>query len=150
MQLGYDKSLFLVAFDHRSSFSRGLFDASEPLPPGVAARIADTKDVIFEGFERSISRGAPRQLCGVLVDEQFGAAVARKARTRGYLLAMPVEMSGQREFELQYGDDFEQHIDAFDPAFCKVLVRYNAEGDRALNQRQAGKLARLSEWLHGH
>ncbi len=151
MHLGYDKSLFIAAFDHRSSFSRGLFGVSgQPLPPDVLARIADTKEVIFEAFERAIARGAPPTLCGVLVDEQFGATVARKAKARDFLLAMPVEESGQPEFQFQYGEEFGRHIDAFDPDFCKVLVRYNAEGDRALNQRQTEKLARLSDWLHTH
>jgi 5-dehydro-2-deoxygluconokinase len=36
----------------------------------------------------------------------------------------------------------------FDPDFTKVLVRYNAEGDRDLNRRQTQKLAALSDWLH--
>jgi myo-inositol catabolism protein IolC len=148
MKLGYDESLFLVAFDHRSSFSRGLFGASEPLTPEIAAKVADTKEVIFEAFEQAVARGAPRKACGVLVDEQFGAAVARKAKASGFLLAMPVEKSGQREFQFQYGEDFGRHIEAFDPDFCKVLVRYNPESDRALNARQAEKLARLSDWLH--
>jgi myo-inositol catabolism protein IolC len=150
MKVGYGESLFLVAFDHRSSFSRGLFGASEPLPAGITARIADTKEVIFEAFERAIARGAPQRQCGILVDEQFGASVARKAKARGFLLAMPVEQSGQREFQLQYGQEFGLHIEAFDPDFCKVLVRYNPEGDRTLNARQAQKLATLSEWLHAH
>jgi myo-inositol catabolism protein IolC len=150
MSLGYDKSLFLVAFDHRSSFSRVLFGASEPLPSGVVARISDAKELIFEAVERSVARGAPRAPCGILVDEKFGASVAHKAKARDFLLAMPVEKSGQLEFQLQYGEDFARHIDAFDPDFCKVLVRYNPEGDRALNQRQTVKLARLSEWLHAH
>jgi len=36
----------------------------------------------------------------------------------------------------------------FDPTFCKVLVRYNPEGDRELNRRQAARLRHLSEYLH--
>jgi 5-dehydro-2-deoxygluconokinase len=36
----------------------------------------------------------------------------------------------------------------FRPTFCKVLVRYNPEGDKDLNQRQAGRLKRLSDYLH--
>jgi len=150
MNIGYGESLFLAAFDHRSSFSRGLFGASEPLPPGVADKIADAKELIFEAFERAIARGAPPELCGVLVDEQFGATVARKAKARRFLLAMPVEQSGQREFRLQYGAEFGRHIEAFDPDFCKVLVRYNPEDDRAMNQRQTERLAQLSDWLHAH
>jgi myo-inositol catabolism protein IolC len=61
---------------------------------------------------------------------------------------MPVEKSGQAEFDFEYGAEFGQHIESFDPAFSKVLVRYDADGDRALNQRQTAKLAGLSEWLH--
>jgi myo-inositol catabolism protein IolC len=148
--LGYDKQLYLVAFDHRSSFSKGLFGATEPVSPEVQARISDTKDVIFEAFQQAVAEGAPRQLSGVLVDEQFGAAVARKAKASGTLLAMPVERSGQAEFQLEYGEDFGRHIEAFDPDFSKVLVRYNPEGDRELNLRQTRTLARLSEWLHAH
>ncbi len=62
---------------------------------------------------------------------------------------MPAERSGQAEFELQYGEDFASHIEAFDPTFTKVLVRYNPEGDAALNARQAARLAQLGGWLHG-
>jgi myo-inositol catabolism protein IolC len=148
MNFGYDESLFLVACDHRSSFSRGLFGASEPVPPAVAARVADAKHLVFEAFERAVTDGAPADRCGILIDEEFGADVARRAKARGFLLAMPLEQSGQREFSLQYGDDFGRHVDAFDPDFCKVLVRYNPEDDRALNQRQTVQLGRLSEWLH--
>jgi myo-inositol catabolism protein IolC len=148
MNLGYDESLFLVAFDHRSSFSRGIFGATEPLPSDVIAKVTDTKNLIFEAFERAIAQGAPRTKCGILVDEHFGAGVARKAKAGGFLLAMPVERSGQREFQFEYGAEFGRHIESFDPAFCKVLVRYNPEGDRALNQRQTVKLAELSDWLH--
>ena len=60
---------------------------------------------------------------------------------------MPVERSGQEEFEFQYGDDFGAHIEAFDPTFTKVLVRYNPDGDPDLNRRQTERLARLSHWL---
>jgi len=42
------------------------------------------------------------------------------------------------------------HIEAFDPAFSKVLVRYNTEGDREMNERQAARLKRLGEWLHAN
>jgi myo-inositol catabolism protein IolC len=61
---------------------------------------------------------------------------------------MPVERSGQQEFEFQYGEDFGTHIEAFDPTFSKVLVRYNPAGDPALNARQTERLAMLSDWLH--
>ena len=65
-------------------------------------------------------------------------------------LAMPVEKSGQTEFDFQYGDEFGDHIERFDPDFVKVLVRYNPDGDPDLNRRQAERLARLSDWLAEH
>jgi 5-dehydro-2-deoxygluconokinase len=87
---------------------------------------------------------------GALVDEQFGADIARKAKADGITLAMPVEKSGQDEFDFEYGEDFGAHIEEFDPSFSKVLVRYNPEGDRAMNERQTARLKRLGDWLHEH
>src|SRR5262249_45418882 len=84
----------------------------------------------------------------ILVDAQYGPDIAREAKAGGYVLAMPVEKSGQAEFEFEYGDEFGEKIEEFDPDFSKVLVRYNPEGDRELNQRQTVKLRHLSEWLH--
>ena len=63
---------------------------------------------------------------------------------------MPVEKSGQNEFDFEYGDDFGAHIERFDPDFSKVLVRYNPDGDAEMNRRQAARLRRLSDWLHEH
>jgi len=87
---------------------------------------------------------------GVLVDEQFGAAVALKAKEHGLQLAMPCEKSGQNEFDFEYGEDFGTHILSFDPSFTKVLVRFNPAGDGAMNARQAVKLKQLSDWLHAN
>jgi myo-inositol catabolism protein IolC len=148
MTLGYDKPLYLLAFDHRASFERDLFHASPPVSDTVRAGIIDAKEVIYEGFVEAAGRGVPRDAAGVLTDEEYGASVARKARSAGHVLAMPVEKSGQAEFQFQYGEDFGRHIEEFDPTFSKVLVRYNPDGDPELNRRQAGRLARLSRWLH--
>jgi myo-inositol catabolism protein IolC len=148
MTLGYDKPLYLVAFDHRGSFEHDLFGASEPVPAQVRDGIMKVKEIIFDAFVRALAEGAPRAVCGVLVDEEFGTSVARRAKTERVPLAMPVERSGLEEFEFQYGEDFGAHIEAFDPTFSKVLVRYNPEGDAALNTRQTERLSLLSDWLH--
>jgi myo-inositol catabolism protein IolC len=147
MASGYETPLYLLAFDHRSSFERGLFGATPPVSPEVHEGIARAKQIIFEANQLAVGSGAPRDQAGVLVDEEFGSAVARRALEAGVPLAMPVERSGQDEFELQYGDHFAEHIEAFDPTFVKVLVRFNPEGDRDLNRRQTERLAHLSEWL---
>src|SRR5271154_3933561 len=54
----------------------------------------------------------------------------------------------RRLCNLLYGEDFGKHIEAFHPTFCKVLVRYNPEGDKSLNRRQSDRLKRLSDYLH--
>jgi myo-inositol catabolism protein IolC len=92
----------------------------------------------------------PGDQVGVLVDEQFGGSVPEEARSRGLKLAMPVEKSGQDEFDFEYGEAFGEHIEKFDPDFSKVLVRYNPDGDADMNREQLGRLKRLADWLHAH
>ena len=147
MGLGYDRPLYLMAFDHRGSFEHDLFGATEPVAPAVRDGIIGVKELIFDAHVQTLAAGAPASACGVLIDEEFGAGVARRAKAEGVPLAMPVERSGQDEFQFQYGDDFGAHIEAFDPTFVKVLVRYNPDGDPNLNRRQTERLATLSHWL---
>jgi len=143
-------SLFMLAFDQRSSFAVGLFGIEGAPTPEQVARIADSKQVIFEGLQLAVIKGAPMASAGLLVDEQFGAHVARTARARGYVLAMPVEKSGLAEFDFEYGAAFGEHIEAFDPTFVKVLVRYNPDGNAVMNGTQLIRLAKLSSWLREH
>jgi myo-inositol catabolism protein IolC len=151
MTLGYNQPLYLLAFDHRGSFEQGLFGATAPVSAEVKAGIIDAKELIFEGHLEAVKSGAvPAAAAGVLVDEEFGTSVAHKAKATGTPLAMPVERSGQDEFEYEYGEEFATHIESFDPTFAKVLVRYNPEGDAEMNRRQTDRLARLSRWLREH
>jgi myo-inositol catabolism protein IolC len=150
MTLGYDKPLYILAFDHRGSFQKKFFGVAGEPNDEETARISDAKRVIYEGAKRAVDEGVPRESAGVLVDEQFGADIARDAKASGLLLAMPVEKSGQDEFDFQYGEDFGTHIEEFDPNFSKVLVRYNPEAHQDMNARQAERLRRLGDWLHEH
>ena len=145
--LGFNQPLYILPFDHRGSFQTKMFGWKGTLSPYQTAEIAATKQVIYDGFKAAIQAGVARQKAGILVDERFGAAILRDAATNGCTTACPAEKSGQEEFDFEYGEDFAEHIEAFHPTFCKVLVRYNPESDRALNQRQAARLRRLSEFL---
>lgn len=150
MALGYDRKLYILAFDHRGSFEK-MFGITGRAPTAEeTARIQDAKHLIWEGFKQAVAEGAPKDAAGVLVDGQYGPDVAREARAGGYVLAMPVEKSGQDEFDFEYGDQFGEKILDFDPTFSKVLVRYNVAGDAGMNERQAARLKRLSDWLHEH
>ncbi len=147
--LGYDDNLYILAFDHRGSFQKKMLGIAGTPSPEDARRISDAKLVIFEGFQQAIADGAPRGNAGLLVDEQFGADIARVAKADSMIVAMPVEKSGQDEFDFEYGEvGFADHILQFDPTFSKVLVRYNPDGDREMNATQLVRLEKLSTWLH--
>src|SRR3954451_23482142 len=152
MTLGYDGKLYILAFDHRGSFQKKMFGIEGDPTPEQTETISDAKHLIFEGMVKAVDAGVDPHASGVLVDEQFGAPrnIPGDAKQRGLLLAMPVEKSGQNEFDFEYGDDFGAHIEEFDPDFSKVLVRYNPEGDAEMNARQTERLKRLADWLHEH
>jgi 5-dehydro-2-deoxygluconokinase len=142
------KQLLILAFDHRASFLAKMFGIKDrPPTPKEKQTIQDYKQIIFEGFRLAIQKNVPKGIAGLLVDEEFGANVLREAKQDGLMFAMPVEKSGQDEFDFDYGEDFAKHIEEFDPTFVKVLVRYNPEGDAAMNQRQLQRLKRLSDYL---
>jgi myo-inositol catabolism protein IolC len=146
---GFDKPLYILPFDHRGSFQTKMFGWKGTLTPQQTAEIAAAKQVIYDGFKAALAAGVPKEKAGILVDEQFGAAILRDAAKHGYSTSCPAEKSGQDEFDFEYGEEFAKHIEAFNPTFCKVLVRYNPEGDKTLNQRQSARLKQLSEFLRG-
>jgi myo-inositol catabolism protein IolC len=152
MTLGYDGKLYILAFDHRGSFQKKMFGIEGDPSAEQTETISDAKHLIFEGMLKAVEQGVDPGATGVLVDEQFGVPknVPGQAKDGGLLLAMPVEKSGQNEFDFEYGDDFGAHIEQFDPDFSKVLVRYNPDGDAGMNERQSERLKRLSDWLHEH
>ncbi|HEV7163342.1 MAG TPA: DUF2090 domain-containing protein [Solirubrobacteraceae bacterium] len=150
MNLGYDQKLYILAFDHRGSFQKKFFGIEGEPDSEQTAIIADAKHLIYEGLLQAVGAGADADATGVLVDEQFGSTVPHEAREKGLKLAMPAERSGQNMFDFQYGEDFGNHIESFDPDFTKVLVRYNPDGPRDENVEQLKKLKRLSDWLHAH
>jgi 5-dehydro-2-deoxygluconokinase len=120
------------------------------LTPEQTAEIASAKAVVYDAFKAALAAGVPKDRAGILVDEQFGAAILRDAAAHGVTTAMPAEKSGQDEFDFEHGEEFAKHIEAFNPTLCKVLVRYNPAGDASLNRRQVERLKRLSDYLHAN
>ncbi len=148
MAIGFDQPLYILPFDHRGSFQTKMFGWKGTLTAEQTAQVAAAKQVIYDGYKAALKTGIAKQKTGILVDEQFGAAILKDAQTNGYITACPAEKSGQDEFDFEYGDDFGKHIASFNPTFCKVLVRYNPGGDPNLNRVQAERLKRLSDFLH--
>jgi myo-inositol catabolism protein IolC len=142
------KEVLILAFDHRSSFTEKLFGIKNRPPTADEKKdIEAYKRIIFMGFRQALKNGVPQEIAGLLVDEEYGAGILRDAKQLGFTFAMPAEKSGQEEFDFQYGKEYAKHIEEFNPTFVKVLVRYNPEGDAALNQRQLQRLKTLSDYL---
>jgi 5-dehydro-2-deoxygluconokinase len=146
--IGFDRPLYGLPFDHWSTFQKKMFGWKGALNVEQSAAITAVKEVVYDGFRSALAAGVPAHKAGILVDEQFGSAILRDAVERGYTTALTIEKSEQDEFEFEYGEDFARHIEAFRPEFGKVLVRCNPEGDAAMNAHQAGRLRRLSDYLH--
>lgn len=148
MALGYDGKLYILAFDHRGSFQKKMFGIEGDPTAEETVTISDAKHLIFEGMQIASRRGVDASAVGVLVDEQFGGTIPRDAKDEGLKLAMPVEKSGQDEFDFEYGAEFGDHITRHDPDFSKVLVRFNPDGDAGMNAGQLERLKDLADWLH--
>ena len=142
------RQLLILAFDHRTSFTEKMFRIKNRQPTAEEKRqIADYKRIVFEGFEVALKKSVSREIAGLLVDEEFGANILIEAKKSGLTFAMPLEKSGQEEFDFEYGERYPKHVERFDPTLVKVLVRYNSEGDKIMNKRQLQRLRSLSDYL---
>src|SRR3989344_84793 len=149
--LGYDKLLFILPFDHRSSFEKGMFGVEEKdLTSEIIERIKKEKQIIYEGFVKAVSEKISKELAGILVDEQFGDEILKDAKEKGYVTLLTTEKSGQSEFAFEYGDQFGEHIKKYNPIFAKALVHYNPEDEEETKKRQAEQLRRLSDFCHNN
>ena len=146
--LGFSEHLFVMPFDHRSSFQKKLFGIKRVPSAEEVLEIARYKGLVYEGFQRAIAMGAPKHKSALLVDEQFGKAILSDAKQKGFQIACPVEKSGQDEFDFEYGSSFSQHIEEVQPDFVKVLLRYNPQADAVSNDRQLERLKTLSDYCH--
>lgn len=148
MTIGYNKDLYVLPFDHRAAFRSKMFGWDEPITAEQTNHISAYKQVIYDGLKAAVAQGVPLEKAGVLVDETFGASILRDAAKNGFITAMTTEKSGRAEFDFEFDENFREHLEAFQPTFSKVLVRYNPEGDIAMNKRQAARLKLLSDYLH--
>lgn len=139
--------LLILPFDHRGSLLEKLFGIKGREPtPEEAQGVSDLKKIVYEGFERSLEMGVPKNTSGILVDEQFGTWILKDASSRGIITCCPNEKSGQDEFDFEYSD-WREHIKRINPTYAKVLVRFNPGGDSGMNERQSKRLKELNDFL---
>lgn len=148
MKPGYEEDLLILPFDHRGSLLKKLFGIENREPtPQEATEYSSLKEMVYEGFLKSLEMGVPKDKSAVLVDEEFGARILKDAKKRGIKTAMPIEKSGQKEFDFEH-PDFKTHIQRVDPFFVKVLVRFNPQSHPDLNERQLERLVKASDYSH--
>ena len=147
--LGYTKPLYILPFDHRLTFAKKMFGKNtiSELDPQERETIREFKMLVYKGFKDAVEKLIPTDFAAILCDEEFGSEVLIDALHNGFITLLPVEKSGQDEFDFQYAD-FEQHIQRFRPKFVKVLVRFNPAETDDLKQRQKEKLQKLSDYCH--
>jgi 5-dehydro-2-deoxygluconokinase len=147
--LGYGNNLFILPFDHRSSFEAGLLGIrGRPASPEEVVQLSAYKRVIFEGFLEALEQGVPGEIAAILVDQKYGEEILADANRRGITTCTSVEKSGQAEFDFEYGDDFGKRLRDAAPNFAKALVRYNPDGDEVGNANQRRRLKVLSDHTH--
>jgi myo-inositol catabolism protein IolC len=146
--IGFEEPLYLLTFDDRDSFQARMFGWKGAATAAQIAQVVSAKQAIYDGFKASLAQGVPKGRAGIVVDEHYGASILHDATEHGYTICCCCERGSQGEFDFEFGDEFDRHIEAVRPAFCKVRVRYNPEDDPALNGRQVARLRRLSEYLH--
>lgn len=150
LQFGFDKKLFVLPFDHRASFSEKLLGFKGDLNDNQKQTVTDYKTIIYEAIDKAVDFGVPLENSSVLVDEIFGMNILKDAKSRGITTMQTVEKSGQEEFFCEFGENFGEHLLTINPTFAKILVRYNPEGDRELNQRQLTKIKVVSDFVHAN
>ena len=148
MPRGYDRPLYILPFDHRGSFQTKMFGWQSPLSDAQTAEIAGAKQVIYDGFLAALARrrteGEGGHPCRRAIWRRHPAR--RRVQEHHHRLSGGEKRTGTNSVS-NMARISRRHIEAFDPTFCKVLVRYNPEGDGALNKRQAARLKRLSDFL---
>nr|WP_279538868.1 DUF2090 domain-containing protein [Allobranchiibius sp. GilTou38] len=140
----HDDPLLILAMDHRGSFGSSLFGVEHESPTDEQAQgMRRAKQIIYAGL-RDVRSQVTAGRVGVLVDEQYGAAVVGAAPADGVVLAIPIEASGHDWFTLEYGDKWLDHVREVGPAYAKVLVRDNPSFDASDRSRQLDALAEVS------
>ena len=145
---GYSQDLYILAFDHRGTITKGLLgvEGREPTQDEVN-KVSEMKQIIFDGFLKANEYGITGGDPAILVDETFGLEVQQKAKEMNIKFAAPVEKSGQKVFDFEYGDQFGEKIKEVGADFVKILVRWNPDDEEEIRKTQGNRIKELSDWL---
>lgn len=141
--LGYNKNLFILPFDHRSSFAKMFGFTNANLTLEGKNVIISAKKLIYQAFKKSVSESISKEQAAILIDEEYGDKIIRDAISQDYNVILTTEKSGQETFDFEYGKNFGEHIEKYKPTFTKALIRYKPNADWTT-------LRILSDYCHGH
>ncbi len=145
---GYSEDLYILAFDHRGTITKGLLGVEGRQPTEEEAnKVSEMKQIIFDGFLKAKESGITGGDPAILVDETFGLEVQQKAKDMNIKFAAPVEKSGQKVFDFEYGDQFGEKINEVGADFVKILVRWNPDDEEGIRETQGSRIKELSDWL---
>jgi len=149
--LGYDKNLYILPFDHRASFAEGIFGIkNREATKEENEKIKEAKQIVYEAFEFAVSTEVPKKDAAILVDEQYGDTILEDAKAKEYVTLLTTEKSGQREFTFEYAENFSDHLEKYKPTFAKALIRYSPHDDPESKHRQQTTLRVLSDYCTNH
>jgi RpiB/LacA/LacB family sugar-phosphate isomerase len=134
--------LYILPFDHRGSFKK-IIGVQDPLTKKDVQKIKDYKQIIYSAFKKA---KLSKEDAGILVDETYGKGILLSAKKKKIITCYTLEKSGQKEFFFDR-KDYRNRLSYFKPSYAKVLLRYNPAGNKAMNKRQAKKLAELTKYL---
>ncbi len=80
MAIGFDEPLYVLPFDHRASFQTNLLGWKGVLTAEQTARVAASKEVVYDGFKAALAMGVPKEKAGILV---VGASAGLRDRING-------------------------------------------------------------------
>jgi myo-inositol catabolism protein IolC len=143
------EDLFILAFDHKEHFEQIVCQDPQQPTEAEMGTIREAKAIVHAAVRHAIAGGLDRTHAGILIDERYGAELARGAAADGLTFAMPVERSDQEEFDFLHAD-WQAHIEWFDPTFAKAILWYNVEAEGDLNRRQRERMQTLATWLREH
>ncbi len=145
---GYSEDLYILAFDHRGTITKGLLGVEDREPTEEEAqKVSEMKQIIFDGFLKANESGITGGDPAILVDETFGLEVQQQAKEMKIKFAAPVEKSGQKVFDFEYGDQFGEKINEIGADFVKILVRWNPDDEEEIREIQGSRIKELSDWL---
>ena len=145
---GYSEDLYILAFDHRGTITKGLLGVEDREPTQEEInKVSEMKQIIFDGFVKANESGIVGGDPAILVDETFGLEVQQQAKEMNIKFAAPVEKSGQKVFDFEYGNQFGEKINEIDADFVKILVRWNPDDDEKTREIQGRRIKELSDWL---